>query len=71
VLRHSLAMPVMIGCNHAPNFDDAHPQGVQWDSLGSFILLAAQQVGDMPMLRVFQAHSIGNYIICIVVVLYT
>ena len=42
-LRHFLAILAKIGHNYAPNFDDAYPQGVQWDSLGHFMLLAGQE----------------------------
>ena len=35
-LRRFLAMPAMIRCNYAPDFNGANPQGVQWDSLESF-----------------------------------
>jgi hypothetical protein len=34
-LRRFLVMLAKIGRNYAPNFNNAHPQGVQLDSLGS------------------------------------
>ena len=37
----------------APDFDGADPQGVQWDSLESFISIGARQVGETPVLRAF------------------
>ena len=42
MLWRFLVMSVKIGHNYVPNFDNAYPQGVQWDSLGSFMLLAGQ-----------------------------
>jgi hypothetical protein len=43
-LRRFLATLAMIGRDYAPDFDGANPQGVQWDSLGSFKTLGAQEV---------------------------
>ena len=39
--------------NYVPDFDGAHPQGVQWDSLESFVSIGARKVGETPALRAF------------------
>jgi hypothetical protein len=48
-----LATSPSIGGICAPDFDGAHPQGVQWDSLNSFKLPGEAQVGHTPALRAF------------------
>ena len=53
MLWRFLAMSATIGRNYAPDFDGANPQGVQWDSLESFISIGARQVVEMPALCAF------------------
>ena len=57
VLQCFLATMLLIGHIFAPDFSRAHPQGVHWDSLGSFKLFCAVQVGEMPVLRAFFEHA--------------
>jgi len=57
VLRRFLVTSAMIGRNSAPDFNGAHPQGVQWDSLGSFRAVGQGQWVDTPMLRAFFARA--------------
>ena len=46
-------MSATIRRNYAPDFDGANPQGVQWDSLESFISIGAGKGGETPALRAF------------------
>ena len=65
-------MSATIGHNYAPDFDGAHPQGVQWDSLEGFKTVAAGEPLDtLALCAFFCARSIGKYFICIGVLLYT
>ena len=52
-LQRFLAMSATIRRNYAPDFDGANPQGVQWDSLESFISIGARKGGETPALRAF------------------
>jgi len=56
-LRRFLATLATIGRNCAPDFDGAHPQGVQWDSLEGFMIVAAGEPVDTPALRAFFARA--------------
>jgi len=56
-------MSAMIGRNSAPDFDSAHPQGVHWDSLGSFRAVGAMQEVDTPALRAFFARAASAIIL--------
>ena len=47
----------MIGHNYAPNFDGAHPQGVQWDSLESFRVIGRGQMVDTSVLHAHFVHA--------------
>jgi len=44
-------MSATIGRNYAPDFDSAHPQGVQWDSLESFRVVGWGEMVDTPAVR--------------------
>ena len=57
VLRRFLATLPAIGCNQAPNYPRAHPQGVHRDSLGSFKLSSGLKAGDTLVLRTFFEHA--------------
>ena len=56
------ALPA-IGCNWAPDLPHTHPQGVHRDSLGSFMLLAGQQVGETLMLCTFFEHAASTTVL--------
>jgi hypothetical protein len=57
VLRRFLATLATIRRNYAPGFDGAHPQGVQWDSLGSFKAVGCREVVDTLALRAFLVRA--------------
>ena len=65
-LESALALPdvsATIGRNYVPDFDSAHSQGVQWDSLESFETVGARQVVDTPALRAFFACAASAIIL--------
>ena len=62
-LRRFLAMLATTGRNHAPDFDGAHPQGVQWDSLESFKAVGPGEMVDTPALRALFARAASAIIL--------
>jgi len=61
VLQRFLVMLATIGHNYAPDFDGADPQGVQWDSLESFVsIIGARKVGEM---QCFFARAVSAIIL--------
>jgi hypothetical protein len=62
-LRRFLAMSATIGRNYAPNFDGAHPQGVQSDSLEGFSSIGAVQREEKPALRALFARAASAIIL--------
>jgi len=48
-----LAMPAMIRRILAPDFNGAHPQGVQWDSLEGLMAVGVGQLVDTLALHAF------------------
>jgi hypothetical protein len=67
-LESASALPgvsATIGCNYVPDFDGAHLQGVQWDSLESFETVGARQVVDTPALCAIFARAASAIILCV------
>ena len=62
-LRRFLVMSATIGRIIAPDFDGAHPQGVQWDSLGHFKAVGGGDLVDTPVLRAFFACAASAFIL--------